>query len=140
MKTEETETIKWILSELANFESEDIESNDIEIYGEDEQGRDGVCTIEITSIANRAERLISELEAKLAEHEWISIEDKLPDSEPVYFYHKDWIDEDFNPKGQREGFYNPNGDPDDWTSAKWIPDQDCYTTAYDVPTHWCKQC
>ena len=53
--------------------------------------------------------------------------------------HPDWVDEDFNPKGQREGFYNPNGESDDWTSAKWIPDQDCYATSYDMPTYWMPQ-
>jgi len=51
----------WELFELANSEPENIESNDLEIMGEDEQGRDGYCTVQITEVAGRAVALIQAL-------------------------------------------------------------------------------
>lgn len=68
---------------------------------------------------------------------WFSTNDKLPpDGTPVIFYHREWIDEDFNPHGQREGFYNGNDEDTDWTSAAWNACQDCWMTVYIKPSHW----
>ena len=53
--------VLWELSELENSEPENIESNDLEIMGEDEQGMDGYCTVQITEVAGRAVALIQAL-------------------------------------------------------------------------------
>lgn len=56
-------------------------------------------------------------------HTWATYK---PDhSIAVLAYNKAWIDEDFNPHGIRIGFRN--GD-NDFTSAHWWADQDCYMT------------
>ena len=81
---------------------------------------------------------IAELEAKLAEREWVSVEDRLPARYPVWLYHKDWVDQDFNPEGKRDGFAK-YGNPDDWVSAQWEGNLGRYVTSYDVPTHWQRQ-
>lgn len=67
---------------------------------------------------------------------WVPVSEQPPNGVPLFCYHHDWIDADFNPKGVREGFYNPNEESDDWTTAKWNNDQDRYMTFYDVPSHW----
>lgn len=51
-------------------------------------------------------------------------EEKPPVGQEVLAYHPDWIDEDFNPKGIRVGFWNG----EDFTSAHWWDYQDCYMT------------
>lgn len=43
----------------------------------------------------------------------------------VLAYHPGWIDEDFNPRGIRIGFWNGG---DDFKSAHWWDYQDCYIT------------
>lgn len=56
---------------------------------------------------------------------WRKVSEELPpEGEEVLFFHEDWIDEDFNPKGIRIGFY----ESDDYTTAKWWSIQDCYMT------------
>lgn len=62
MDNEKIETIKWKLTELGAAEPEQIESNDYEILGEDEQGRDGYCTVQINEVANEALELIEYLQ------------------------------------------------------------------------------
>lgn len=55
---------------------------------------------------------------------WYKFEDKKPPIgiEVIAFHHK-WINEDFNPTGQRVGFYMSSGD---FTSAYWWDIQDDY--------------
>lgn len=84
---------------------------------------------------NKLLALIEKLEVKL---EWVSIEDRLPDRYPVWLYHKDWIDQDFNPAGTRDGFAK-YGNPDNWISAQWDGNLGRYVTSSDVPTHWQRQ-
>jgi len=60
---DEIETLKWKLSELANSEPENIESNDLEIMGEDSAGRDEYCTVKINEIAENAPKVIEQLQA-----------------------------------------------------------------------------
>ena len=62
MDDEQIETIKWKLTELANSDPENVEGNEYEILGEDEQGRDGYCTVKITDVAEQALALISHLQ------------------------------------------------------------------------------
>lgn len=63
--------IKWRLSELSNQEPDDIESNEIEILGEDEHGNEGFCTQNITDIASDAYDMIASLENQLMrEHDY----------------------------------------------------------------------
>ena len=51
----------------------------------------------------------------------------------VIGFHPDWIDEDFNPKGTRIGFLLG----DEFISAEWNNDQDCYDTDEKLtPTHY----
>lgn len=64
---------------------------------------------------------------------WINYnEQKPPLGIPVLAYHHLWVDEDFNPKGIREGFLTDNLASDDSTydfvSAHWWNEQDCYMT------------
>lgn len=59
------EWIKWQLQDIASTNPEDIEDNEHDIYGEDEQGRDGCTTIKITDMAQEALDRIKELELDL---------------------------------------------------------------------------
>lgn len=52
-------------------------------------------------------------------------EEKPSEGEEVLAYHPSWIDEDFNPRGIRIGFWNEG---DDFKSAHWWDYQDCYIT------------
>lgn len=53
---------------------------------------------------------------------------------PVWLWSSEWVDEDFNPEGIREGFYN---DDENWTSCGWNACQDVYTTdETSVPERW----
>ena len=86
------------------------------------------------------EKLQSELTAckeALAEREWVSVTpETLPDANlgPVLGFHKQWIDEDFNPKGIRECFVY--GDGSEWQSAKWDGYADQWITSDEAPSHW----
>ena len=57
---------------------------------------------------------------------WVKIDadHPLPYGQEVIGYNKEWVHEDFNPFGTRVGFLNDIG----FISAKWVDDQDCYTT------------
>ena len=57
---------------------------------------------------------------------WIKIDadHPLPYGQEVIGYNKEWVYEDFNPSGTRIGFLTDTG----FFSAKWVNDQDCYTT------------
>ena len=57
---------------------------------------------------------------------WIKIDadHSLPDGQEVIGYNKEWVHEDFNPSGTRIGFLSDIG----FHSAKWVNDQDRYTT------------
>lgn len=52
-------------------------------------------------------------------------EEKPTEGEEVLAYHPSWIDEDFNPRGIRIGFWNGG---DDFKSAHWWDYKDCYIT------------
>lgn len=65
---------------------------------------------------------------------------KLKDHQPevgieVIGFHRDWIDEDFNPDGIRICFLN--GD-EQWYQAMWVDYQDSYNTYVSEtgPSHW----
>lgn len=73
-------------------------------------------------------------------NEWISVEDRLPEEGyEVTGYNKDWVDDDFNPKGQRVCVYLHGIG---WLCAKWVDCGDTYITLYEeddkdaAPTHW----
>ena len=59
---------------------------------------------------------------------WVKIDadHQLPYCQEVIGYNKEWVDKDFNPSGTRIGFLSDTG----FFSAKWIDDQDCYTTRF----------
>lgn len=69
---------------------------------------------------------------------WTLVSDREPEHQhPVIGYSPHWVDEDFNPDGQRECFVNGEGG---WTSAEWHDNQDTYITVDDAePTHWIKR-
>jgi len=101
------EQTKWMLEELSNQDGSDIESNEIEIYGEDEQGHEGCFSVTITSIAENALKTIKEIESKK--------DDLIKDIATEFFYH--W----FNTSGTNtaQGF-------DDWwkiNKARFISDK-----------------
>ena len=52
-------------------------------------------------------------------------EEKPTEGEEVLAYHPSWIDEDFNPRSIRIGFWNGG---DDFKSAHWWDYKDCYIT------------
>jgi hypothetical protein len=56
------DTLKFFLLELANSDSENIESDDFEIYGETEEGLSGTCFCKITDVAAEALKKINELQ------------------------------------------------------------------------------
>ena len=60
---------------------------------------------------------------------WVKIDTDhpLPYAQEVIGYNKAWVHEDFNPSGTRIGFLSDEG----FFSAKWVNDQDCYTTCYE---------
>lgn len=61
------DNLTWFLDELAQAESDQIETGSIEIIGEDEQGREGSVEIEIRDLAQAAKDHIEELEHSLTE-------------------------------------------------------------------------
>ena len=56
---------QWFLGELASADLGQIETGEIEIFGEDDQGHEGSCTIEVTEIARAALELIDEQSASI---------------------------------------------------------------------------
>jgi len=57
------EMLKWLLNELIN--QDEIESNEIEVYVETEDGQEGFATAKITDIAENALKRIEALEITL---------------------------------------------------------------------------
>ena len=55
---------------------------------------------------------------------WQSIS-KAPKDQPLWLYASDFVDEDFNPSGIVDGFWN---DDNGWTIWKWNGCHDCYDT------------
>jgi len=60
--SENSEIIKWYLTELSCQDGDDIESNEIEIMGEDENGNEGFFSVNITDIAEKALEYTAKLE------------------------------------------------------------------------------
>lgn len=56
-----------------------IESNEIEILGEDVNGVEGFCTYKITDAAKLAYDEITTLRQQVKDMEWISVDDRLPE-------------------------------------------------------------
>jgi hypothetical protein len=71
---------------------------------------------------------------------WIKIEneDTIPDQGTIVIgYSKEWIDEDFNPSGQRQCHYCGIYPNLEWISAKWLDYQDTWLNDEETkPTHW----
>jgi hypothetical protein len=64
---------------------------------------------------------------------WVKAEEDLPpECTIVWGYSLKWVDEDYNPEGVRECFYNDNL----WNSAKWCNEQDAWDNDETNPTHW----
>ena len=59
--------LTWFLGEVSQADSEQLEDGAIEIFGEDEQGREGSCVIEIPNLAHAAKDRIESLEHALAQ-------------------------------------------------------------------------
>lgn len=56
---------------------------------------------------------------------------------PYLLFAKELIDEDFNPSGVVEGFFQDGDDEDaGWLGAIWDNDQDCYNLIPIKPTHF----
>ncbi len=64
-----TENVEWFLNELAAYEPGDISYGAFEVYGEDGQGIEGSCEIDIPELAADAAQLISELREQLAQRD-----------------------------------------------------------------------
>ena len=60
---------------------------------------------------------------------WVKIDKKhpLPKFEEVFAFNKEWIDEDFNPKGVRIGFLGEDG----FISAVWDSEYDMYGCVHE---------
>ena len=54
----------WMLEELAAVDPDSIDSNEIEVVGEDLSGREGSCNVKITNIAKQALAVINHLRNK----------------------------------------------------------------------------
>lgn len=70
-----------------------------------------------------------------SELNWQSVsETPAPHGIPVWCCNPAWINEDFNPEGIREGFWNDDGY---WITCGWDPCNDVFTTIeQDTPTMW----
>jgi len=67
--------------------------------------------------------------------QWILVEETdSPHGVPVFLWSEEWIDDDFNPTGIREGHFVEG---DGYTSCGWDPCQDVFTTEErSTPTMW----
>jgi len=81
--------------------------------------------------------------------DWIELKDKKPElGVEVLLFNKNWINEDYNPKGIRLGFWD---DVSEWISTYWCNYHDEYHTRLSseddkhfedfkgknqIPTHW----
>lgn len=67
---------------------------------------------------------------------WQSMNSAPLDSTPVLLFHKDWIDDDFNPSGVVDGFFTDDVDMG-WAGAFWNDCQECWDTRHWLePSHW----
>ena len=86
-KSDKNEWLIWRLTDLSYQNPDDIESNELEITGEDAEGRDAYCTVKINEMAGDAVIRIRELESQIAakgKQEWISLSKSCPKSEYSY--------------------------------------------------------
>ena len=77
------------------------------------------------------------VEASKEKPGWISVDDRIPNVElpqeiEVIGFNPEWIHEDFNPNGTRMCSFTE----DQWNSAEWDSDSDCYVHTEQIPTHW----
>lgn len=76
---------------------------------------------------------IVEQQIKLVQWSPVSLANP-PHGVPVWLWSKEWIDEDFNPTGVREGHYIEDLG---YISCGWDPCQDCFTTIENSkPEKW----
>jgi len=59
------ENVVWFLNELAATESQDMDSGDFDVCGENKNGVEGWATIDVTLLAADAAEMISALQAKV---------------------------------------------------------------------------
>ena len=128
--TKDNEVIKWYLCELANADPDGIESNDIDIYGEDEEGREGCNTAQITDIADKALKRIAELEKQV---KWVSVDDELPDENTKVWF---WL----VLKPVEERHHDSSGNPIPSSDVVYKPYKhvckwNCWSSVMK-PTHW----
>lgn len=57
--------LTWYLNEVGSADLEQIETGSIEIIGENEQGQEGSCEVEITDLVQAAANRIQELEQRI---------------------------------------------------------------------------
>lgn len=86
-----TDLLKYHLEYIAYSDKEDLDSNDMDVYGETVEGYDCAWSIEITEIAGQAHQRIADIESQLAkakqtitEHEAQEIWGFYEDEFPVY--------------------------------------------------------
>jgi len=70
---------------------------------------------------------LDKLIAHYRDSEWRNVDELTLNHGAVLLFSPEWIDEDFNPSGTREGFRNET-DTGPIYSAKWNPCQDCWDT------------
>ena len=75
---------------------------------------------------------------KVLKRQWISVKEKdSPHGIPVLLWSKEWVDEDFNPTGVREGHFVEG---EGYTSCGWDACQDVFTTEENsYPSMWSKK-
>jgi hypothetical protein len=59
--------LTWFLDELSNAEPEQFETGAIEIYGENAEGMEGTCDVDVTELAAVAKDRIESLEHALTQ-------------------------------------------------------------------------
>lgn len=68
---------------------------------------------------------------------WDDIKNAPKDGMPVMIWHKDWMDEDFNPTGTIEGFFHEDYG---WVGAMWNGCQDTWDRKdFLEPTHFLRK-
>lgn len=79
--------------------------------------------------------LTEKLLAAVTANEWDFIITAPKDGSPLRLFAPYLIDEDFNPSGSVEGYWQ---DDDGWVGAVWNSCQDCWDRKKIKPTHWMK--
>lgn len=70
---------------------------------------------------------------------WMPIDSAPKTGDPVWLWNDEWVDEDYNPTGVMDGYWDEHFDDipgGTWVVAGWSSCHDVYGSYAAVPTHW----